>query len=435
MLFSPLTLGGEKMGVSVENISEVQKKLHVVIPSIQVDNFFEKVSTEVQKGARIKGFRVGKVPLNIVEKLYSHEILDKVTDLVFKETLYKALLEEQLNPVDSPLVDSKEPLSKGKDFSYHVVVDVLPQFELTKYKGLSVTAIKYFVSDARINKEIEYLRLKHANVKETESEQEVVEGHLVEIEWTIYPTSNKSVENPKRHRQQIIIDKGFSVFDAVGMKVGETKDLNQEESSADKANSPLITGKILKISFVDKPDLTEEWIKSVGFASAEEMKEKLRRSLTQKAESLSKSETNERIIATILSSYHFAVPPAFVDRIIDKKIQDVYKKHEDIKKILADETIRAQHREVAKEVARWSLVFDKILKQEKIEVNKQDYMELAMASVPHIGKTELEQTVDWMMKGKDARFEGVERDILLDRCLKIVLDSASNIQEEKSELP
>ena len=117
------------MKASVEEISSIKKKVSVEIPEDQVAKEVESAYKDLGKKAKIKGFRPGKVPRNILERYFKDYVKTEVIQKLIEESYPKALSETHLEPVSPPVVDPGE-FEGGKPFQYSAVIEVKPDIQL-----------------------------------------------------------------------------------------------------------------------------------------------------------------------------------------------------------------------------------------------------------------------------------------------------------------
>jgi len=141
------------MQVTVEAINPVTKKISIEIPAEQVDTEIEKVYAGIQKKAKLQGFRPGKAPMQLIKRTYNDAMRDEVMRRFYEKTLFKALEEHKIEPVDSPAIDW-DTLEQGTPFKYSAVVEVVPEIHLKDYTGLSVTKEKYVAKPESIEGEL-----------------------------------------------------------------------------------------------------------------------------------------------------------------------------------------------------------------------------------------------------------------------------------------
>src|SRR5919106_1453636 len=121
------------MKVSIEPLSPIQKKLAVEIPPERVREEIEKAYRTVQQQARLKGFRVGKVPRSVLERHFGTQVEEEVSALLVKESYARALEDHPLPVVSQPQIVA-EKLTPGHPFRYSATVEVKPDIAVTQYE-------------------------------------------------------------------------------------------------------------------------------------------------------------------------------------------------------------------------------------------------------------------------------------------------------------
>ena len=124
------------MNVSVEETGPVERRLHVEIPTTEVDAAFDAFFREMRRSAHIKGFRPGKAPREVLEKYFSERAAGEVLQRLVEETLGKAIGEKELDVLGEPRLQPGEPPKPGARFAYDADVDVRPTIEVGKVRGL-----------------------------------------------------------------------------------------------------------------------------------------------------------------------------------------------------------------------------------------------------------------------------------------------------------
>jgi len=126
------------MQVQVEEISAVKRKVSVEVPAERVNAEIDKAFAGIQKKATLSGFRKGKAPLPMIKKLYRGAMQDEVMRRLYEQTLFTALDEHKLEPVDAPMIQDMPQVEEGTPFKYAALVEIMPQILLNEYKGLIV---------------------------------------------------------------------------------------------------------------------------------------------------------------------------------------------------------------------------------------------------------------------------------------------------------
>src|SRR5690348_16062367 len=109
------------MKSTIEQLNPVQYRVNVEVSPEEVDAAFDTAYRKIQKKAKIQGFRPGKAPINVVRKLYGANVSHEVAETLINTHLFKALNEQTIRPIASPMVETKEHPSHGKLFSFSAV--------------------------------------------------------------------------------------------------------------------------------------------------------------------------------------------------------------------------------------------------------------------------------------------------------------------------
>ena len=212
------------MKVNMENLSDTKRKLQVVVPAEDVKKQRDNVFKEIYGAAKVKGFRPGKAPVNIVEAMYKNEILSETMQKILSSTLEQALKEAKVNPLNRPEITPPDDLDPNKDFEYIVVFEVLPEIELGQYKEIKLKKDKRAVKEDEIKEAIEHLREHKAEQKPYEKKKAVKEGDVVIVDFQ-GSLDGEPIKDLKREDVQFIVGekKMIPEFEdaVVGMKKEE----------------------------------------------------------------------------------------------------------------------------------------------------------------------------------------------------------------------
>src|SRR3972149_8472650 len=152
------------MKASVEEISSIKKKVSIEIPEDKITKEVESFYKDLGKKAKIKGFRPGKVPRNILERYFKDYVKAEVVRKLIEESYPKALSETHLEPVSPPEVHPGE-FAEGKSFQYSAVIEVKPEITLEGYTGLKIEGKREEVKDEEVEARLKALQNLHSNLK------------------------------------------------------------------------------------------------------------------------------------------------------------------------------------------------------------------------------------------------------------------------------
>src|SRR5512137_1039146 len=138
------------MKVSVEDVSSVKKKITVIIPPDVVNSAVEDAYVALNKKAKVKGFRPGKIPRHVLKSIFKDQVKADVTEKLFGDSYSKALTEAGIRPVSYPEVDTKG-VAEDEEFTYSAAVEVAPAIALADYKAIAVERLKQEVDKKQID--------------------------------------------------------------------------------------------------------------------------------------------------------------------------------------------------------------------------------------------------------------------------------------------
>jgi trigger factor len=145
------------MQVSLETLSGLERKITVSVPNATI---LEQVNTRLRdlvKKAHIDGFRQGKAPLSVIKKRFEQSVLQEVAEDTIKNTLFKALEEQDLTPAGMPTIDSHD-YALDKDMTYSAIIEIFPKIDIKELDGVDIELSTAEVSDHDVDVMIEKLR-------------------------------------------------------------------------------------------------------------------------------------------------------------------------------------------------------------------------------------------------------------------------------------
>lgn len=167
------------MQVSVENTGKLERKLTVSVPADRLEGTIKSRLRELSQNVRIKGFRPGKVPANIIEQRYGRQVRSDALNEVIRESFAEAVQKENLRPAVQPSIETTGQAADG-EFRYVATFEVMPEIGTIDVSGLKVVKPVAEVTDADIDRMIETLRLQRRTWNNVE--RAAKDGDLVMFE-------------------------------------------------------------------------------------------------------------------------------------------------------------------------------------------------------------------------------------------------------------
>lgn len=370
------------MKAHVEEVSSVQRRIRVELSAIDVKSAFDSVYKNLQGKARINGFRPGKAPLNVIKKMYGSSIAYDVADQLVRNNLFTAIDQQSLRPISAPVLETFDLPKEDKDYAFSALVDILPALSIDGYKGLDLKANVVDVSDADVEREIEFIQRRQAKSKDAPEGTLAKAGHVVNIsqkasidgeDFAEFTFDKVPVELGKNY---LLPELETAI---IGMKVGESKTLPiaVPEHVLDKSKvgkTAQATVKLEGITELTLPAVNDELAKDLGLDDLAALKTSIRDRLDKQAEGHKRNQLETGIFEELNKTNSFEVPPSMVEQVIDSMFDEAeFSSDAERKQMKANAGEREKARETALQRARNTLILSEVIKSEKINVTDEDF--------------------------------------------------------------
>ncbi|MBK5290408.1 MAG: trigger factor [Acidobacteriia bacterium] len=348
------------------------------VPVEEVEAEINRVVADLQKKAKLPGFRPGKVPASIIRGRFENEIRQDVLESIVPRIFRAHAEKENLQVVGTPGM-SDIHFHKGEPLRFKVEFEVAPDFELGQYRGLTVPYAEPQLTSEDLAARLDQLRdakADYVNVdpRPVESgDYAVVSLHsLAGIEGE--PISNDEMmlhigdaETMPEFNEQV-----------TGMEPEQEKEFAvqyPENYTSDRLSGRLVTFrlKLKGLRRKELPELTDEFAADIGdYKNMDELREEVRKSLLAERENAAQSAAKNKLIDTLVDTHDFPLPDAFVDRQIDmnleQRLRELTMQGVDPRTLKIDwEQARSLQRERAARDVKASLLLEKIADREAIE--------------------------------------------------------------------
>ncbi len=308
------------MKVNIESLSNTERKVEVFIPHEEVTGKIEEVFKELSREAKIKGFRPGKAPRRVIEAAYGSYIFEEVSSRLVSQSFEKALEEASIIPISRPRI-TKDKLERDKEFHYTAVFEVIPDFEVKDYIGIELKKIAKEVKEEDIERVLNQLRERNAQVKPIGEDREVKTGDFLVIDYTGY-LDGKPIKDLKANDAQVVVGEKrlMPEFEdnLIEMKKGEEKVF--EITYPEDFQMKDVAGKTVKFTVMVKeihekifPDLDDEFSKDLGEENLEGLKKKIGEDLEKRLKRDSEDRVKGDLIKVLLERNPLDVPLSLVE--------------------------------------------------------------------------------------------------------------------------
>jgi trigger factor len=432
------------MQITIEDISPVEKKVDFELPWSDVAPKLDKAYSDLRRDVRLKGFRPGKVPRAIVERMYRKQVEDEVARDLIESSIGQAIQEKQIQPVAPPTVDNLE-LKSGEPFKFSARVEVRSQVVPKDYAGIELTRRKAKVTDEQIVEALDNYRRRLTEYKPVEGRKETAPTDVLMVEL------HGKVGEHKIKNKTLAVDleddaggalpglaarlRGLPI-DAANVEVKFTlaEDVAQKEL-AGRAVDLRVT--IKEAREKKQPAIDDEMAKDTGEAETlDGLRDKIRARLTEADEQRIRREMIQTLVKQLVKTNEFPVAPALVERhaqaIVNRAKTQLVMAGIDVEAGNFDEAkMRDEFRADAEEEARGTILVQAIAEREGITASDADVQkrvaEIATARQenPKKLRAELEQ---------DHRIHQIRSQIVEQKTLDLLIAQAKISDEDPDRL-
>lgn len=378
------------MKITVDRLPKSVVSIDIAADPEEFADALNSTMREVSRDAQVPGFRKGKAPRHIIERLIGREAIVAEAGRNMMDDLYRrALDEEDLQPVSEPQVDiyNEEPIA------FKVVVEVFPTVELGDYRSVRAETREVDIEDDEVEKELEELLKNHAEWVDVEEERQPSDGEQVTIDLEVFE-GDEPFQEPATDAVFVLGESNLfdSMVEALKMMVpGSSSEMTLAFEEDDETVRPNMRGKTLryaitlkKISRRDMPELDDEFAQHVNeqFESVDELREAVAEDLLRQKARQSRTEVFNEIVEGIVATSELQVPDAMIESELDDQVSQLRSRLAqqglDFEVYLAsngqtESELRDELREDAGERVRNTLVLQEVAKAEGLEVTEEDF--------------------------------------------------------------
>jgi len=425
------------MSFTVEKLDKNMAKLTI---EVSVEEFEKAVEAAYHKNKgkiEVPGFRKGKVPRQMIEKMYGKEVFfEDAANEVIPVAYEKAYDECEEEIVSAPKIEVTQ-IEAGKPFIFTAEVALKPEVKLGKYKGIKVDKVAVEVTEEEVNEAIETERKNSARTVSVD-DRPIKDGDTTVIDFEgfvdgvafeggkgeNYPLTIGSHSFIDTFEEQLI---GKSINEEVEVNVTFPEDYHAEEL---KGKPALFKVTVKEIKENQLPDLDDEFAEEVSaYDTFAEYKESVKKNLEEKKEADAKSAKEEAVVDAIIEDAEMDIPEAMIAtqqrQMVDEFAQrlamqglsmEQYSQFTGMTAAAMMEQVKPQ----AEKRIKARLVLEAVVEAEKIEVSDAEYEE-ELAKMAEAYKMEVEQIKEIM---DDERAVEMKKDMAIQKAVEFVVANA-----------
>jgi trigger factor len=448
-----------ELNVQVEKPSNTLRKLTIRVPAKVVANRFERGLMEVQRTARLKGFRPGQAPLSVIKQYYGNDVKHQVFHNIIDESFAEAIRGQQLRAIGQPRIETPHnktgegahdhTLHEDQDLTYIATVEVLPDLEVKDYFGVSLKRETVKITDDDVEKVVANLIDSQSQLVPvtggltmpdgSQSSRPVQNGDFVDLAFSGgVVNEDGSVEEKPGMKGSRVLEVGSNSLipgfeeNLVGMRRGETKtfrvkfpdDFYEAELAGEESE---FTATINEVKEKKVPALDEEFAKQMGYESVDDLRAKAREFLLRNRTEETDRKLRSDLLQTLIERNPFEVPQVLVESQTRSLAQEMAQelKQQGYNDQLIKEGITQELdnlRKRAENQVRASLILETIAKKESIEIREEDFERELEGSAAGM-RVEPEKLREFYAKNPERRDDFLFR-MRQERTLSFLLDKA-----------
>lgn len=413
--------------------------------SIDAETFKAAVNNAFKREGKkyaIPGFRKGKAPRHMIEKMYGSDIFhyDAVNDL-FPEAYEAAVKEAKIDVVGRPDPEVVS-MSEADGVVLKVTVAVKPEVELGEYAGLTVTKEAKNVNEADVDAEVKRMQDRNGRLLTREGAAE--NGDTVDIDFEGF-VDGKAFEGGKAEHYSLVLGSGSFIpgFEdqVVGHSAGEEFDVNvkfpEEYGAAELAGKDATFKiKLHEVKYKELPALDDDFAKDVSeYDTLDELKDSIRNNIKTNLDKQAEQKVENDLMDQVIANMKADIPDAMVDSRIDELVQDFEYRISQQGLKLADylkymgmniEQFRAQFKEQADKQVKMRLAMEAIVAKEGITASDEEFEE----EVKRIADA-YKMEADKVKSIVDAA--AVKADLAINKAIDFVKEKANVVTAEPKE--
>ena len=390
-----------------EKVADNTVELEFKVGSVEFAEAVTKAFKKASKDITVPGFRKGKAPRSVVEKMFGKEVFfNDAIDALLPDAYAAAVEAAGIEPVARPEVDVTE-CSVEEGFTAKATVVVKPEVKVNEYKGLKATKKAVVVTDEEVEADLNVLRDRNGRMVEVEGRKaELNDTANIDFEGFV---DEVAFEGGKGEGFDLLLGSGQFIpgFEEqiVGHEIGEEFDVNvtfpEEYHATELAGKPAVfKTKLNSLKAKELPELDDEFAKDVSeFDTLDELKADIRKAKEERAAQQAELDVENTLVDAVVASMEAVIPEEMVESRIDEMVRDFEGRMSQQGLQLATylqytgmemESFRKTFREQAEQQVKIRLALEKVAEMENITASDEE-VEAELAKIAEAYKMKLEQ--------------------------------------------
>lgn len=432
------------MQFTVEDLSSVKKVLHIEVPEAEITSEFDKAYNDLKKTAKIKGFRPGKAPRRVLQRIYQKEVHADVASRVIQSSFAEALKQSELKVIGEPRIDPPK-IQENSPYQYQATIEITPEIADIDFKGISLKKTVYPVTDEEMEAQIKMIQKNMARMEPVGEARPCRDGDHVIVDYEGFKDGQPYDEVQKTENFTLKLGDGhiLKAFDdgIIGMQPGETRRF--EVPFPEGYFNPALAGQTVEFAVTLKeirqevlPEIDDAFAKRLGpFENMEAVKAEIRKNLENGYAKRSEQELNEQIFQALIAKAPFEVPDTLVDYELEGILDEAEKAFtyhnmslEEMGQTRAK--LAEKYRDTAEKQVKRYLLLNKIIGQENLSLADEE-LQAGLAEMAQASNKPIEEIRKYYQENPE-RLNFFRHALLEKSAIKLIIDN-STIEEVTPE--
>ncbi len=319
------------MMVSVETVNKLERRMKVQVPADKIETEVDSRLRSVGKRAKLKGFRPGKAPMNVIRKQYGSQVQQEVLSEVIQSSYSEAISKEQLRPAGGPRIETSK-FQSGQDLEYTAVFEVYPDIEVKGLDKIKVEKPVAEVSESDIDDMIEKLRRQKASWETVDRAAAAPDRVVIDFEGRV---DGEVFEGGVAEAAPVELGAGKMLPDfesgLEGIKAGEEREITvrfPDDYHAENlvGKTAVFSVKAHRVEAQALPDVDEEFCRAFGVdeGGLDKLRTEVRQNMERELAETVRGKVKSQLMEGLLQQNKVELPKALVDEEIDKMQREMF---------------------------------------------------------------------------------------------------------------
>jgi trigger factor len=396
--------------VEIEN-EGLKRAYQLTFTAAEID---ERIAGEVKRIAptiRMPGFRPGKVPANLIRKMHGDALLQDALNNTIQQGVQQLLTEQNLRPAMQPAVELKEGYAPGKDAEVTVRLETLPQVPTPQIDGLKLERLTAEADEAAVDAQVQQFARNAKRFEDAPEGKAAESGDQVVLDFVGKTSDGVAFEGGTGTDMAVEIGSGTLIpgFEdqLIGAKVGEERTLNvtfPDDYPAEnlKGQPATFDVKVTAVKTAGETKIDDEFAKTLGLESLDQLKGLLRDQQTQELNGLTRTHMKRRLLDQLAASHDFEVPPSMVEAEfanIMAQLEHEAGHESDPEAARAElEKDKDEYRKIAERRVRLGLLLSEIGQANGVDVSSQEMNRLIAQAAQQYQPADRERFIQYIQQ-------------------------------------